>query len=76
VIAVVSQASCHPDRSGVRNEISVADAVRKALKDPEFIIPVRIDDVPFGEGLAQSLAHLLNHVALMRFDEERGGFTP
>jgi hypothetical protein len=29
-----------------------------------------------GEGLAQSLAHLLSHVALMRFDEERGGFTP
>lgn len=49
VVFVVSRASCHPDRSGVRNEISVADAVKKWLKDPEFIIPVRIDDVPFGE---------------------------
>jgi hypothetical protein len=49
VIAVVSKASCHPDRSGVRNEISVADAVKKSLKDPEFIIPVRIDDVPFAD---------------------------
>jgi len=49
VIAVVSHASCRPDRSGVRNEISVADAVKKALKDPEFIIPVRIDDVPFAD---------------------------
>jgi hypothetical protein len=49
VIFVVSKASCHPDRSGVRNEISVADAVRKSLKDPEFIIPVRIDDVAFGD---------------------------
>ena len=37
VVFVVSKASCHPDRTGVRNEISVADAVRKSLKDPEFI---------------------------------------
>jgi hypothetical protein len=49
VIVVVSKAACHPDRSGVRNEISVADAVKKSLKEPGFIIPVRIDDVPFGE---------------------------
>ncbi|OSI24808.1 TIR domain-containing protein [Bradyrhizobium canariense] len=49
VVFVVSKASCHPDRSGVRNEISVADTVRKALKDPEFIVPVRIDDVAFGD---------------------------
>jgi TIR domain len=49
VIFVVSKASCRPDRSGVRNEISVADAVRKSVKDPEFIIPVRIDDVAFGD---------------------------
>lgn len=46
---MVSKASCHPDRSGVRNEISVADTVRKSLKDPEFIVPVRIDDVGFGD---------------------------
>jgi hypothetical protein len=49
VIFVVSKASCHLDRSGVRNEISVADAVKKSLNDPAFVIPVRIDDVPFGE---------------------------
>jgi hypothetical protein len=49
VVAVVSRASCAPDRSGVRNEISVADAVKKSLKDSEFIIPVRIDDVPFAD---------------------------
>ncbi|WP_298257250.1 toll/interleukin-1 receptor domain-containing protein [Bradyrhizobium sp.] len=49
VIFVVSKASCHADRSGVRNEISVADAVKRSQKDPEFIIPVRIDDVAFGE---------------------------
>ena len=47
VVFVVSKASCDPNRGGVRNEISVADAVRKSLKDPEFIIPVRIDDIPF-----------------------------
>lgn len=49
VIAVVSRASCDSGRSGVRNEISVADAVKKSLKDDEFIIPARIDDVPFGD---------------------------
>jgi hypothetical protein len=49
VVFVVSKASCDPNRSGVRNEISVADAVKKSLKDPEFIIPVRIDDIPFGD---------------------------
>jgi hypothetical protein len=49
VIAVVSRASCDPGRSGVRNEIALADTVRKSLKDDEYIIPVRIDDVPFGD---------------------------
>jgi hypothetical protein len=49
VIFLVSKASCDPNRGGVRNEISVADAVRKSLEDPEFIIPVRIDDIPFGD---------------------------
>lgn len=49
VITVVSRASCESSRSGVRNEISVADAVKKSLKDDGFIIPVRIDDVPFAD---------------------------
>jgi hypothetical protein len=49
VVALVSRASCDPGRSGVRNEISVADAVKKSLKDDDFIIPVRIDDVPFAD---------------------------
>jgi hypothetical protein len=49
VVFVVSKASCDPNRGGVRNEISVADAVKKSLKDSEFIIPVRIDDIAFGD---------------------------
>lgn len=49
VIFVVSSSSVDPARSGVRSELSVADAVRKTLKDPGFIIPVRIDSTPFGE---------------------------
>ncbi|MES5482114.1 toll/interleukin-1 receptor domain-containing protein [Bradyrhizobium sp. INPA03-11B] len=49
VIFVVSTASCDPNRSGVQNEISVADAVKKSLKDPDFIIPVRIDDIAFSD---------------------------
>ncbi|ABE40855.1 hypothetical protein RPD_3632 [Rhodopseudomonas palustris BisB5] len=60
VIFVVSKASCDPGRSGVRNEISVADAIKKTLKDPEFIIPVRIDDVPFDEFPIQ--IHQLNAI--------------
>lgn len=49
VIFVVSKASCDPNRTGVQNEISVADAVKKSLKDPDFVIPVRIDDIAFGD---------------------------
>jgi hypothetical protein len=49
VVFVVSRASCDPNRGGVRNEISVADAIKKSLRDPEFIIPVRIDDISFGD---------------------------
>jgi hypothetical protein len=60
VIFVVSRASCDSGRSGVRNEISVADAIKKSLKDPEFIIPVRIDDVPFDEFPIQ--IHQLNAI--------------
>jgi hypothetical protein len=32
VVFVVSKASCDPNRSGVQNEISVADAVKKSLR--------------------------------------------
>jgi hypothetical protein len=49
VVFVVSKASCDPNRSGVQNEISVADAVKKSLKDPDFIIPIRIDDIAFSD---------------------------
>lgn len=49
VIFVVSRGSIDPARGGVRNELSVADGLRKALKDPGFIVPVRIDDSPFDE---------------------------
>lgn len=49
VIFVTSTSSVDPKRHGVRNELSVADAVRKALGDPAFIIPVRLDDVAFSD---------------------------
>ena len=49
VIFVVSRGSVDPARSGVRNELSVADGLRKSLKDPGFIVPMRIDDTPFDE---------------------------
>jgi hypothetical protein len=46
-IAVVSDASCDPTRSGVQNEIALADTIKRELLDDEFIVPVRIDDTPF-----------------------------
>ena len=60
VIFVVSKSSVHPDRTGVRNELSVADTIKKTLKDRAFIIPVRIDDTPFGEFPIQ--IHQLNAI--------------
>ena len=41
VIYVASKASVDPKRQGVRNELSVADAVRKALGDPHDVLGVR-----------------------------------
>lgn len=60
VIFVVSRKSVDPNRAGVRNELSVADAMKKALADPEFIIPVRIDDTPFSDFPIQ--IHQLNGI--------------
>lgn len=60
VIFVVSRKSVDPNRTGVRNELSVADAMKKALPDQEFIIPVRIDDTPFSDFPIQ--IHQLNGI--------------
>lgn len=64
VIFVASRASVAPSRQGVRNELSVADAVRKALADPAFIIPARLDDVPFSD--FPILVHQLNGIDFSR----------
>ena len=64
VIYVASKASVDPKRQGVRNELSVADAVRKALGDPAFIIPVRLDDVAFSD--FPILVHQLNAIDFSR----------
>jgi hypothetical protein len=60
VIFVVSKKSVDPNRTGVRNELSVADAMKKTLGDPEFIIPVRIDDTAFSDFPIQ--IHQLNGI--------------
>jgi hypothetical protein len=60
VIFVVSKKSIDPARSGVRNELSVADTIRKMLNDPGFIIPVRIDNTDFGDLPIQ--VHQLNAI--------------
>jgi hypothetical protein len=64
VIFVASRASVDSSRQGVRNELSVADAVRKALGDPAFIIPVRLDNVPYSE--LPILVHQLNGIDFSR----------
>lgn len=60
VIFVVSKKSVDPARSGVRNELSVADTMRKTLNDPTFIIPIRIDETAFGDFPIQ--IHQLNGI--------------
>ena len=64
VIFVVSRRSIDPARSGVRNELSVADAIKKSLKDEGFIIPLRLDDVPFSDLPIQ--VHQLNAIDFSR----------
>ena len=64
VIFVVSQKSVDPARSGVRNELSVADSLKKSLQNSDFIIPVRIDDTPFGDLPIQ--IHQLNAIDFTR----------
>src|SRR3546814_8124958 len=60
IFFVVSKDSVDPSRTGVRNELSVADAMRKTLNDPEFIIPARIDATPFSDFPIQ--IHQLNGI--------------
>jgi TolB-like protein len=49
VLFIVSRGSIDPARSGVRNELSVADGLRRSLPDPAFIVPIRVDDTPFDQ---------------------------
>ena len=71
MIFVASRRSVDAARSGVRNELSVGDGLRRSLRDPEFIIPIRIDDTPFDEMPIQ--LHQLN--ALDFSAEWNGGLT-
>lgn len=48
VIFVASTASVKPDRKGVRDELAAADITGRRLKDPAFVVPVRLDKVDFG----------------------------
>ena len=45
-IVVVSE---HIGKQGVKKELALGDVVRRKLNDPEFMIPVRIADVDFGD---------------------------
>ena len=60
MIFVVSKASVNPSRTGTLNELSVADALKKQVKDDSFIIPVKIDATAFSEFPIQ--IHRLNAI--------------
>lgn len=60
VIAVLSRVSVAPERSGVQNEIALADTVKKKLRRPEFLVPIRLDDVPHSDFPIQ--VHRLNAI--------------
>ena len=64
VIFVATKASVDPARQSIRNELSVADTLRKSLADPAFIIPVRLDDVSFSD--LPILIHQLNAIDFSR----------
>lgn len=44
-IFVASETSCNPQRDGIKKELAVADRIKREI--PNFILPVRIDNVSF-----------------------------
>ena len=46
-IFVMSNASIDPNRDGVQKELAVADKIRR--QNPNFIVPVRIDNVSYND---------------------------
>lgn len=40
--------SKHIRKDGVQKELALGDRVKRDIKDPKFILPIRIDDVAFG----------------------------
>lgn len=49
VVALLSRSAVDPQKEGIRAELDRAQVYRKQLNDPRFIVPVRIDDVPFDQ---------------------------
>jgi hypothetical protein len=60
MIFVVSRSSVDPNRTGVLNELSVVDSIKKQVEDDGFIIPVKIDDTAYSEFPIQ--IHRLNAI--------------
>jgi len=60
MIFVVSRSSVDRNRTGVLNELSVADSIKKQVEDDSFIIPVKIDDTAYAEFPIQ--IHRLNAI--------------
>ena len=53
--------SKHVGKDGVKKELAIGEVMRKTLADPKFIIPVRIDDTPFGDAPPEFLRdHIIN----------------
>tara|TARA_R110002051_G_scaffold61116_5_gene111893 strand:- start:6537 stop:8024 length:1488 start_codon:yes stop_codon:yes gene_type:complete len=49
VIVLLSRSTSKPEKEGARAELDRAHAMRKKLGDRRFVIPVKIDDVPYDE---------------------------
>ena len=71
VIFVASTESVKPDRKGVRDELAAADITGRRLKDPAFVIPVRLDKVDFGSFPIQLL-----QLNALDFSSGWGGMLP
>ena len=51
----------HTNKAGVKKELAIGDVMRKKLADPSFIIPIRNDDIAYGDAPPEFLrGHIIN----------------
>jgi hypothetical protein len=53
--------TAHTNKPGVKKELAIGDVMRKKLADPGFIIPIRNDDIAYGDAPPEFLRdHIIN----------------